>query len=81
MRGAKPVPSIKLATNTPMYSRLTEDMDYNCGTILDGTQTLPEATEGIFQLMLKVASGERSKSELLDLGNHEFVPWNIGVVS
>ena len=81
MFGAKPVPSVKLATNTPMYSRLTEDMDYNCGTILDGTQTLPEAAEGIFQLMLKVASGERSKSELLDLGNHEFVPWNIGVVS
>ena len=81
MFGAKPVPSIKLATNTPMYNRLTEDMDYNCGTILDGTQSMPEAAQGIFQLMLKVASGERSKSELLDLGNHEFVPWNIGVVS
>jgi altronate hydrolase len=81
MFGAKPVPSIKLATNTPMYNRLTEDMDFNCGTILDGTQTMPQAAEGIFQLMLKVASGERSKSELLDLGNHEFVPWNIGVVS
>ncbi|MDP3618861.1 MAG: altronate dehydratase family protein [Ramlibacter sp.] len=81
MFGAKPVPSIKLATNTPMYDRLTEDMDYNCGTILDGTQTLQEAAEGIFQQMLRIASGERSKSELLDLGNHEFVPWNIGVVS
>jgi altronate hydrolase len=81
MFGAKPVPSVKLATNTPMYSRLTEDMDYNCGTILDGTQTMPEAAEAIFQLMLRIASGERSKSELLDLGNHEFVPWNIGVVS
>jgi altronate hydrolase len=81
MFGAKPVPSIKLATNTPMYSRLTEDMDYNCGEILDGTKTMPETAEEIFRLMLKVASGERSKSELLDLGNHEFVPWNIGVVS
>jgi altronate hydrolase len=81
MFGAKPVPSVKLATNTPMYERLTEDMDYNCGTILDGTQTLPEAAEGIFRLMLQIASGERSKSELLDLGDHEFVPWNIGVVS
>jgi altronate hydrolase len=81
MFGAKPVPSVKLATNTPMYERLTEDMDYNCGTILDGTQTMPEAAEGIFRLMLKIASGERSKSELLDLGDHEFVPWNIGVVS
>jgi altronate hydrolase len=81
MFGAKPVPSIKLATNTPMYSKLTEDMDFNCGEILDGTKTMPEIAEGIFQLMLKVASGERSKSELLDLGNHEFVPWNIGITS
>jgi altronate hydrolase len=81
MFGAKPVPSIKLATNTPMYSKLTEDMDFNCGEILDGTKTMPEIAEGIFQLMLKVASGKRSKSELLDLGNHEFVPWNIGITS
>lgn len=81
MFGAKPVPSVKLATNTPMYQRLTEDMDYNCGEILDGTATMEETAKGIFELMLRVASGERSKSELLDLGNHEFVPWNIGVVS
>jgi altronate hydrolase len=81
MFGAKPVPSIKLATNTPMYSRLTEDMDYNCGEILDGTKTMPETAEEIFSLVLKIASGERSKSELLGLGDHEFVPWNIGVVS
>ena len=45
MFGAKPVPSVKLATNTPMYSRLTEDMDYNCGEILDGTKTMPETAE------------------------------------
>ena len=81
MFGAKPVPSVKLATNTPMYSRLTEDMDLNCGEILDGTATLQEIGQRIFDLMLRVASGERTKSELLDLGNHEFVPWNIGVVS
>ncbi|HEY1231546.1 MAG TPA: altronate dehydratase family protein [Ramlibacter sp.] len=81
MFGAKPVPSIKLATNTPMYQRLTEDMDYNCGVILDGTATMPETAQGIFELMLRVASGERSRSEELGLGDHEFVPWNIGVVS
>ncbi|RYF17362.1 MAG: altronate dehydratase [Comamonadaceae bacterium] len=81
MFGAKPVPSIKLATNTPMYERLAEDMDYNCGTILDGTKTLPENAQEIFDLTLRIASGERSKSELLGLGDHEFVPWNIGVVS
>ncbi|WP_191576759.1 MULTISPECIES: UxaA family hydrolase [Achromobacter] len=81
MFGAKPVPSIKLATNTPMYERLTEDMDVNCGDILDGTATLQEVAQRIFEEILRVASGARSKSELLGLGDHEFVPWNIGVVS
>jgi len=81
MFGAKPVPSIKLATNTPMYNRLTEDMDFNCGVLLDGTSTMPEVAQGIFDLIRRVASGERSKSELLGLGDHEFVPWNIGVTS
>lgn len=81
MFGAKPVPSIKLATNTPMYERLTEDMDVNCGDIVDGTATLQEVGQRIFEQILRTASGERSKSELLGLGNHEFVPWNIGVVS
>ncbi len=81
MFGAKPVPSIKLATNTTMYNRLTEDMDLNCGEILDGTATMAQMGERIFAQMLRIASGERSKSELLGLGDHEFVPWNIGVVS
>ena len=80
MFGAKPVPSIKLATNTPMYRRLEEDMDINCGEILDGTCTLRGMGERIFELMLRIASGEKTKSELLGLGDHEFVPWNIGVV-
>ncbi len=79
MFGAKPVPSIKLATNTPMYSRLTEDMDINCGEILDGSASMPQMAERIFRLALRVASGERTKSELLGLGDHEFVPWNIGI--
>ena len=79
MFGAKPVPSIKLATNTPMYTRLTEDMDINCGGILDGTHTLQEMGQEIFELVLRTCSGDRSKSELLGLGDHEFVPWNIGV--
>ena len=79
MFGAKPVPSIKLATNTPMYERLRDDMDINCGTILDGTQTLQESGEAIFARLLATASGERTKSEVLGLGDHEFVPWNIGI--
>ena len=79
MFGAKPVPSIKLATNTPMFRRLEEDMDINCGEILDGTVTVREMGERILQHTLRIASGEASKSELLGLGDHEFVPWNIGV--
>ena len=81
MFGAKPVPSIKLATNTPMFRRLEEDMDINCGEVLDGTATIDEMGERVFQLMLRTASGERSKSELLGLGDHEFVPWQIGIMS
>jgi altronate hydrolase len=81
MFGAKPVPSIKLATNTPMYRRLTGDMDINCGEILDGETSMQEMGERIFALMLKTASGERSKSELLGLGDNEFVPWQIGIMS
>jgi altronate hydrolase len=80
MFGAKPVPSIKLATNTPMYERLRDDMDVNCGDVLDGTRTLQAMGEAIFATILATASGERTKSELLGLGDHEFVPWNIGVV-
>ena len=81
MFGAKPVPSIKLATNTPMYERLVDDMDFNCGVLLDGAATMPQVAQPMFEQMLRVASGERTKSELLGLGDHEFVPWNIGIVS
>lgn len=81
MFGAKPVPSVKLATNTPMYQRLTEDMDINCGEILDGTASMQEMAQRIFELMLATASGQRSKSELLGLGDNEFVPWQIGIMS
>ncbi|CAB3723528.1 Galactarate dehydratase (L-threo-forming) [Paraburkholderia graminis C4D1M] len=81
MFGAKPVPSLKLATNTPMYRRLTEDMDLNCGGILDGVASIESMGREIFDALLKVASGERTKSELLGLGDHEFVPWQIGIMS
>ena len=81
MFGAKPVPSIKLATNTPMYQRLQEDMDVNCGEILDGTCSLQAMGQRIFEQMLRTASGERSRSELLGLGDNEFVPWQIGIMA
>ncbi|MCT8991691.1 altronate dehydratase family protein [Chelativorans sp. SCAU2101] len=77
--GCKPTPSIKLATNTPMYQRMEEDMDINCGDILDGVP-LQEKGRQIFEEILAVASGKRTKSELLGYGDNEFVPWQIGAV-
>jgi altronate hydrolase len=77
--GAKPVPSIKLATNNELYARQTDDMDINCGDIIDGVSIEQKGRE-IFDLILKVASGEPSKSEALGYGDAEFVPWQIGAV-
>lgn len=75
--GCKPTPSIKLATNTDLFRRMEEDMDLNCGDILDGV-SIEEKGEEIFRLILATASGARSKSELLGYGRREFVPWQIG---
>ena len=75
--GCKPTPSIKLATNTPIYERMIDDMDINCGDVLDGV-TIQEKGKEIFEHILKIASGERSKSEKLGYGDAEFVPWQIG---
>jgi altronate hydrolase len=81
MFGSKPAPTLKLASNTPMYTRLKEDMDINCGLVLDGELNLPQMGERIFAHILRAASGEPTKSELLGLGDHEFVPWHLGIVS
>jgi len=78
--GFKPAPSIKLATNSAMYMRLEEDMDINCGQIADGSKTVDQMGQEIFQLWLDVASGQQSKSESFGYGDHEFVPWQIGAV-
>ena len=64
-----------------MFRRLEEDMDINCGPILDGEATVQEMGRVIFEEFLRVASGGKTKSELLGLGDHEYVPWNIGIVS
>ncbi|WP_314971969.1 altronate dehydratase family protein [Comamonas testosteroni] len=81
MFGSKPAPTIKLASNTPMYQRLQEDMDINCGVVVDGELTVPELGQQIFEQILHHASGEPTKSEALGLGDHEFVPWHLGIVS
>jgi altronate hydrolase len=77
--GCKPVPSIKLATNSLMYRHMQEDMDINCGVILEGTP-LPEVGRQIFEEIVAVASGKQSKSELSGVGEEEFAPWIIGPV-
>ena len=78
--GFKPVPTLKLASNTGMYQRLKDDMDVNCGKILDGSATIKEMGEDIFHLILDTASGKPTKSELLGFGDNEFVPWQFGAV-
>jgi altronate hydrolase len=78
MFGCKPAPSIKIATNTPMYQRLQDDMDVNCGGILAGEETVEQAGRRIFDLILRVASGEKTKSEQSDFGASEFAPWQLG---
>lgn len=77
--GCKPVPSIKIATNTPMYERMIDDMDIDAGKILDGA-TVEEVGSEIFEKIVSVASGEKTKSELQDIGDEEFCPWSIGPV-
>lgn len=76
--GCKPTPSIKLATNTPLYNRMPEDMDINCGGIADGSDTVEACGVRIFEKILAVASGEPTKSELMGFGDDEFAPWQIG---
>jgi altronate hydrolase len=77
--GCKPAPSIKLATNSDIYRRMIDDMDINCGDVLDGV-SIEAKGEEIFAKVLAVASGERTKSEELGYGDSEFVPWQIGAV-
>ncbi|MCZ7658442.1 MAG: altronate dehydratase family protein [Xanthobacteraceae bacterium] len=77
--GCKPTPSIKLATNSQVYASMIDDMDINCGDVLDGV-TIAAKGEEIFRRVLGVASGARTKSEELGYGEAEFVPWQIGAV-
>ncbi len=78
--GCRPVPTIKLASNSSMYQWMEEDMDINCGELLEGTEDLNDLGRRIYRHMIAVASGQRSKSERLGMGDNEFVPWHIGAV-
>jgi altronate hydrolase len=75
--GCKPAPSIKVATNSPMYHHMADDMDINAGVILEGTP-VEEVGRQIFEHLLAVASGQKTKSELSGVGEEEFAPWSIG---
>jgi altronate hydrolase len=76
--GCKPAPSLKLATNTPLFVHQEDDMDFNCGTIIDGTETIAEAGERFLRLILETASGRKTKSEEFGYGEDEFAPWTLG---
>ena len=78
--GCAPSPSLKLATNSALWLRQREDMDINCGGIVDGSETVDQAGERIFALMLATASGQRTQSELHGYGQNEFVPWQLSAV-
>lgn len=75
--GCKPVPTIKVATNTPMFRHMEEDMDIDAGTILSGA-SVEDVGEQIFDEILRVASGKKTKSEQLGIGDDEFIPWTVG---
>jgi altronate hydrolase len=77
--GCKPAPSMKLATNSEIFRRMIDDMDIDCGEILEGV-SVEEKGRQIFERLLAVASGEKTKSEELGYGDLEFVPWQIGAV-
>lgn len=79
--GFKPAPCIKVATNSEMYDHMSEDMDINCGGIVDGSDSIQAAGERIFEKIIAIASGDRTLSEGYNYGDNEFVPWQIGAVT
>jgi altronate hydrolase len=78
--GCRPAPSLKLASNRETYRAMREDMDVDCGAILDGEVSVAELGEQIFQLILEIASGRKTASEELGFGDEEFAPWQLGAV-
>ncbi len=78
--GCAPSPSLKLSTNTALWVKQEDDIDINCGEVIDGTASIDAMGERIFQLMLRTASGDKTKSEVHGYGQNEFVPWALGAV-
>ena len=78
--GCAPSPSLKFSTNTALWQRQADDIDLDCGGIVDGADTVQACGERIFRLMLDTASGTKTRSELHGYGQNEFVPWQLGAV-
>ncbi|MGH2862029.1 MAG: UxaA family hydrolase [Solirubrobacteraceae bacterium] len=78
--GCRPTPSLKLATTSALYQRMVDDMDFDCGPVIDGEVSVAELGEALFEEILEVASGRRTKSEEFGFGDEEFVPWQLGAV-
>jgi len=78
--GCAPSPSLKLSTNTALWLKQEDDIDINCGEVIDGSASIDEMGERIFRLMLETASGTKTKSEIHGYGQNEFVPWALGAV-
>jgi altronate hydrolase len=78
--GCRPAPSLKLATTSELYHRMAEDMDFDCGAVIDGRATVTELGEALLEEIMAVASGRPTKSEELGFGDEEFVPWQLGAV-
>jgi altronate hydrolase len=78
--GCAPSPSLKLSTNTALWTRQQEDIDIDCGGIVDGLDSVEQVGERIFELMLATASGRQTQSERHGYGQNEFVPWQLGAV-
>ena len=76
--GCKPTPSIKIASSTTLYNRMSDDMDINCGTIIDGEENVEQAGQRIFDEILATASGKLTRSEVHGFGEEEFQPWLLG---
>jgi altronate dehydratase len=75
--GSKPTPCLKIASNADLARRMSDDIDVDCSPILDGLST-EEAGRTIFDRLIDMACGTPTKSEVLGIGDHEFVPWQLG---
>ncbi|MEM7505251.1 MAG: altronate dehydratase family protein [Pseudomonadota bacterium] len=78
--GSKPAPTVKIATNSDLARRMPDDMDVDGGRVLSEGASIEEVGREIYDMLLRVASGEQTKSERQGLGDYEFVPWQIGAV-